>query len=389
MDPSKPFFLNHFESTRGITTKTGLIRTLQNYYANHEAAKEAGYTVFDTTPTTFIISKVSDEDQINLLMHRYKEIARGGSQRERVPVKHCQQNMWLVKPASLNQGRGIEIFRNMRDISEFIYSKNPQTKSWVVQKYVEHPFLFNGRKFDIRVWAIVTDDFRVYFYKHGYLRTSSAEYNLKDKNNYVHLTNQCLQVKGEGYAQHEEGNTLSYADLQEYFDEHYPQYNLNVEETILPRIKDIVIDSFLCVKNKMNPNNRKNVFELFGFDFLLDEDFRIWLIEINYNPFLGMPNAYMQELVPRMINDLLKIVIDPVLKPKNIHEPERPNDFEIIYRDASDAHGPEVNIRRPFSLDLMYPIPELVPLIGKRKNLTQPIMPVRQLKRKGAAKEQA
>ena len=88
----------------------------------------------------------------------------------------------------------------MRDISEFIYSKNPQTKSWVVQKYVEHPFLFNGRKFDIRVWAIVTDDFRVYFYKHGYLRTSSAEYNLKDKNNYVHLTNQCLQVKGEGYA---------------------------------------------------------------------------------------------------------------------------------------------------------------------------------------------
>jgi hypothetical protein len=36
------------------------------------------------------------------------------------------------------------------------------------------------------------------------------------------LTNQCLQVKGEGYAQHEEGNTLCYQDLQEYFDEHFP-----------------------------------------------------------------------------------------------------------------------------------------------------------------------
>lgn len=45
--------------------------------------------------------------------------------------------MWLVKPASLNQGRGIELFRNLRDISEFIFNKNPQTKSWVVQKYVE------------------------------------------------------------------------------------------------------------------------------------------------------------------------------------------------------------------------------------------------------------
>lgn len=191
-DPSKPIFLNHFESTRGITTKTGLIRSLQTYYNASEAAKQAGYNVFDTTPTTFIISKVSDDDEINLLMTRYKEISRGGSNKERVPVKHCEQNMWLVKPASLNQGRGIELFRNLRDINEFIFTKNPQTKSWVVQKYVEHPFLFNARKFDLRVWAIVTDDFRVYVYKPGYLRTSSANYDLKDKNNYVHLTNQCL-----------------------------------------------------------------------------------------------------------------------------------------------------------------------------------------------------
>ena len=81
--------------------------------------------MFDTTPTTFVISKVSDDDEINLLMTRYKEIARGGSNKERVPVKHCQQNMWLVKPASLNQGRGIELFRNLRDINEFIFNKNP------------------------------------------------------------------------------------------------------------------------------------------------------------------------------------------------------------------------------------------------------------------------
>lgn len=62
----------------------------------------ASYTVFDTTPTTFIISRVSDDDEMHLLMNRYKEIARGGSRKERVPVKHCEQNMWLVKPASLN-----------------------------------------------------------------------------------------------------------------------------------------------------------------------------------------------------------------------------------------------------------------------------------------------
>ena len=38
-DPSKPIFLNHFETTRAITTKTGLIRSLQNYYNASEEAR--------------------------------------------------------------------------------------------------------------------------------------------------------------------------------------------------------------------------------------------------------------------------------------------------------------------------------------------------------------
>jgi len=85
----------------------------------------------------------------------------------------------------------------------------------------------------------------------------------------------------------------------------------------MPRIKDIIIDSFLSVRHKMNPNRRKNCFELFGFDFLLDEDFRIWLLEINTNPFLGTPCKDMVILVPQMIEDMLKLAVDPICKPKN------------------------------------------------------------------------
>lgn len=32
----------------------------------------------------------------------------------------------------------------------------------------------------------------IYFYKIGYLRTSSFIYDLKKLNNYIHLTNNCL-----------------------------------------------------------------------------------------------------------------------------------------------------------------------------------------------------
>jgi D-alanine-D-alanine ligase-like ATP-grasp enzyme len=44
----------------------------------------------------------------------------------------------------------------------------------------------------------------------------------------------------------------------------------------------------------MNPNKITPCFELFGFDFMVDEDFRTWLIEVNTNPYLGMQNKHMK-----------------------------------------------------------------------------------------------
>ena len=69
-------------------------------------------------------------------------------------------------------------------------------------------------------------------------------------------------------------------------------------------MKDIVIDSFLAVKNMMNPNRRKNTFELFGYDFMIDEDYRTWLIEVNTNPYLGKPNSWAESFVPKMVDEM-------------------------------------------------------------------------------------
>ncbi len=51
-------------------------------------------------------------------------------------------------------------------------------------------------------------------YKEGYLRTSSDDYSLNNGNNYVHLTNNCLQKYGTNYGVHEEGNTVGFEALQ-------------------------------------------------------------------------------------------------------------------------------------------------------------------------------
>lgn len=193
--------------------------------------------------------------------------------------KHCHNGTWLVKPSCMNRGKGIEIFHNKEDIIKFISSK-PLFSKWVVQKYIERPLLYKGRKFDLRVWACVNQSNEVFFYKKGYVRLSSETYDLDNQNNYVHLTNNCLQQHGEKYGEHEEGNTIGYETLQEFLDETYPDLGVDVYKHFIPRIKDIILDTIFSIQADLKACKRKNSFEFFGYDFLIDEDFRVKIFDI-------------------------------------------------------------------------------------------------------------
>ena len=48
---------------------------------------------------------------------------------------------------------------------------------------------------------------------------------------------------------------------------------------------------------------------------MIDEDFRVWLIEVNSNPYIGTPNDYMKRLVPKMIDEMFRITLDPHYPP--------------------------------------------------------------------------
>jgi tubulin polyglutamylase TTLL1/tubulin monoglycylase TTLL3/8 len=54
--------------------------------------------------------------------------------------------------------------------------ENGQTKTYILQSYIEKPFLYNNRKFDIRHYMMLTSVngiLKAYWYKEGYIRTSS------------------------------------------------------------------------------------------------------------------------------------------------------------------------------------------------------------------------
>ena len=179
-----------------------------------------------------------------------------------------------------------------------------KTNCFVIQKYIERPLLIRQRKFDIRIWVLVAHDMKVYFFREGYLRTSGYEYSTEEKDwnkREIHLTNNAVQKYSNIYGQFEDGNQLSFRDFQTYLDDTYPEKAVRVKEDMVERMKDIVNLTMQAVRKKLNPDEKHNCFELFGYDFMVDIDMNLWLIEINTNPCLEESSSLLKSLLPRMI----------------------------------------------------------------------------------------
>jgi len=50
---------------------------------------------------------------------------------------------------------------------------------FVLQKYIEKPLLICKRKFDIRLWVMISPEHKCYYFKEGYIRMSGQLYDLE------------------------------------------------------------------------------------------------------------------------------------------------------------------------------------------------------------------
>ena len=65
--------------------------------------------------------------------------------------------------------------------------------------------------------------------------------------------------------------------------------------------------------NRLNPGEYPNVFEVFGYDILLDENMRCWFLEANGEPGIDDSGSkYFLDYMNRMIDDLCKLTIDKI-----------------------------------------------------------------------------
>ena len=179
----------------------------------------------------------------------------------------------------------------------------------ILQKYIEKPLLYNGRKFDTRFWILLTHKMEIYLFKEGHLKATSFNFSLENTDLYVHLTNYSVQKYSDKFEIYEDGNEISFSELEK-------SLNIDLRKEVMPKIKNIILISLRSVNKLINQYHREKCFEIFGYDFMFDFELNPFLIEINTNPGLEISSPLIEKLIPRMIDDAFRLTIDDYFQTK-------------------------------------------------------------------------
>ncbi|XP_056290819.1 tubulin--tyrosine ligase [Pseudoliparis swirei] len=213
--------------------------------------------------------------------------------------------VWIAKSSAGAKGAGILISHSATQLLEYI---DNQGQVHVIQKYLEKPLLLQPgqRKFDIRSWVLVDHQYNIYLYREGVLRTSSEPYDSSDLQDMTsHLTNHCIQKEhSHNYGRYEDGNEMFFDEFRLYL---LNTHNVTLEASVLPQIKHIIKSCLSCIESTISTKHLSyQSFQLFGFDFMVDESFKVWLIEIN-----GAP-ACAQKLYPELCQGIVDVAVSSV-----------------------------------------------------------------------------
>ena len=161
-----------------------------------------------------------------------------------------KEKLWIAKPAASSQGKGIIVTNKLAEIPQ-------KGTPHIVSEYINNPLLFDGFKFDLRVYVAITsiNPLRMYIYEDGLTRFATGKYNTsltgnKKQSKFTHLTNYSLNKFNPNFIANTDaaadgvGSKWSLQALRKAFRDQGIDDN-----AIFKKIEDVIIKTILSAEN--------------------------------------------------------------------------------------------------------------------------------------------
>ena len=184
--------LNHFPNHYELTRKDLMCKNIKRYRKELEkdnnslAEKDetGNYKYLDIIPSTFILP-----GDYSIFAEEFK----------RNPT-----TTWIMKPSCKCQGQDIFLVNKLTQLkkwsntSKLSFQAIALKENYVISRYIDNPLLVGGKKFDLRIYVLVTcfKPLRAFIYHRGFSRFCNEKYTTdyaEFDNVYVHLTNVAVQ----------------------------------------------------------------------------------------------------------------------------------------------------------------------------------------------------
>ncbi|XP_034118823.1 polyglutamylase complex subunit TTLL1 [Drosophila albomicans] len=301
--------INHFPNSMELSRKDLLVKNIKRYRKDLERKGDAlaetmpmhtklgvggtRYMHLDIIPMTFVLPS-----DYNLFVEQFHK---------------NPASTWIVKPSDKSQGIGIYLINKLSKLKRFAYEARTfyphfHRDTCVISKYIDNPLLIGGKKFDLRLYVLVTtfNPIKAYLYNEGFCRFCTQRYDQTEIDNvFMHLTNVSIQKNNKEYNTIH-GGKWSMQNLCLYLDSIRGE---GVWEKLYRRIKETIRHSLDAVAPVMA--NDRHCFEVYGYDIIIDNNLKPWLIEINTSPSIQSTTKNDCTLKTRLIDNVLDVVIPP------------------------------------------------------------------------------
>lgn len=258
-----------------------------------------------------------------------------------------EASIWFLKNAYRESAKGITVLNNEQIpniLNNDVIRHGDARSFYVLQPEIKNPFLYypnpiksldeegnetiddwgEGHKTDMRFHVVIkyiplsisngngqikevqqSGKLEVWLYKEGYVHVSSVPYTSEKSDKLIHVLHIGIHKKNQTFDK--EIHQLTLGEL--------PCLN-----EIMPQVHNIIRKSIESIKDGLNW--KKPHYAVLGYDMLLDQDKKVWLIEINKNPGwtleVSSQRVIDNTLIPTM-KDFITLILEPMARSNHEH----------------------------------------------------------------------